>query len=95
MSLNHDEYQPLEDKDGKFVEVMGVTASDAVLIYSGGKTLSVALETLPKEALSAGTKLYLKEDGTVKEVTKPLKAAATKSTANRQSPLHMPIDPYA
>lgn len=76
----------LEDTNGKYLEVMGVTASEIVLIGSEGKTGTLPSITIPDAA--AKDKLYFDQDGELikrEEFSKVMNEALKKATSQQNS----------
>lgn len=68
---------PLENTKGKYLEVMGVTATQVVLIGAGGKTSSVPLVELPEA--KSGDLIYINESNEItgkEQLEKAIKKAA-------------------
>lgn len=85
MSLLIDDLKPQTDNKGSFLEVMGATKKQVVLVYADDATRTFDVSDLPKEKYSAGTKLYLKEDGSIESIVSPTAAKGKPSTSGSNS----------
>lgn len=77
------ELTPYENSKGKYLEVMGVTSTEIVVIGSGGKTASIPLATHPD--VLAGDFIYLNEEYEILSVDKLNKALEKAKTGGQQS----------
>lgn len=66
--LELNDLTPYENSKGKYLEVMGVTSTEIVVIGSGGKTASIPLSVQPNAA--AKDLIYLTADNEITDVEK-------------------------
>lgn len=74
---------PYENSTGKYLEVMGVTAVDIVVIGSGGKTATFPLATCPD--IVAGDFIYLNEESEILNVEKLNKTLEKAKASGQQT----------
>jgi hypothetical protein len=80
------ELTPYENSKGKYLEVMGVTSTEIVVIGSGGKTAAIPLSVQPNA--TAKDLIYLTADNEITDVEKfekQIKEAVAKAGSQQNS----------